>query len=651
MRDDRQGAAFDSFANELVAESPDALIAFSPEGRVLSWSRGAEAMFGYAEAEAVGRSLDDLVVPADGRDEAREEMAGLLGRGSARFQTVRRRMDGSLLDVDVSMHVVACDGAVRFVASCHRDVTHLGTLRAAIRDTSERAQMETRLQQASRLKSEFLSNMSHELRTPLNAIIGFSELLCDGKVETSSAQQREFLGYILTSGRHLLQLVNDILDLSKVEAGKMEFRPEPVDVPRVIEEIVSLLRTIASRKRLRLETSVDAVVERVVLDPGRLKQVLYNYLSNALKFTPEGGRIAVRVRSETSETFRLEVEDTGPGIEARDVGRLFIEFQQLDATLGKKHPGTGLGLALTRRIVEAQGGSVGVDSVPGEGSRFHAILPRRAQAGAGRAPARSAVFSAKPGAPAVLVIDDDAADQAVLVRALDDAGFAVETAASGSEGLARFRERHYDALMLDLLLPDMNGLELLQEIRGGDRTPDVPIIVVSVVSDAAAIGAFPVQDVLVKPVDEAAVLTSLERAGVRLERPGPVLVVDDDLELLGLMKMTLGNMGYSATCEQDCSAALLAAEKVRPRAVILDLLMPGMNGFEFLERFRQQEAYRDVPVIVWTAKDLTVGERAHLEERAQVVHKLKGGFGELIREIQRLVPRSRTASHATRQEV
>jgi protein-histidine pros-kinase len=254
--------------------------------------------------------------------------------------------------------------------------TSEGTLvTAAIRDISERKEMAERIQQANRLKSEFLANMSHELRTPLNAIIGFTQLMHDGEVEPESPQHREFLGHILTSGRHLLQLVNDILDLSKVEAGKMEFRPETFDAETVVGEIVSMLRTTASYKGIRVETKVEGLVGQVVLDPARFKQVLYNYLSNALKFTPENGRVAVRISQAEAGTFRLEVEDTGIGIKPEDFQRLFVEFQQLDAALTKKHAGTGLGLALTKRLVEAQGGSVGVRSVPGQGSVFHAVFP------------------------------------------------------------------------------------------------------------------------------------------------------------------------------------------------------------------------------------------------------------------------------------
>ncbi|HET7504835.1 MAG TPA: ATP-binding protein [Kofleriaceae bacterium] len=267
------------------------------------------------------------------------------------------------------------DGVVRHVALTYTDVTP-----ALERDRErERARLleeqNARIHEANRLKSEFLAAMSHELRTPLNTIIGFAELVFYGRVAPDSAEHHEFIGDILTSSRHLLQLINDVLDLAKIEAGKLEFRPEPVVVESVIAEVASLLRTLSLQKRIRVQIEADRSIEVVVLDPARLKQVLYNYLSNALKFTPEGGHVVVRTCPDRPGSFRVEVEDSGIGIAPEHLQRLFLEFEQLET--GAAIPqSTGLGLALTRRIVEAQGGTVGVRSHLGHGSVFHAVLPR-----------------------------------------------------------------------------------------------------------------------------------------------------------------------------------------------------------------------------------------------------------------------------------
>jgi signal transduction histidine kinase len=382
------------------------------------------------------------------------------------------------------------------------------------RRSAELEMSNRRIREASRLKSEFLANMSHELRTPLNAIIGFTELLHDGQVPPDSPTHKEFLSDILSSGRHLLQLINDVLDLSKVEAGKLEFRPELVEVPKLVGEVIAILRTTAAQKRIRLETELDPTVSTLTLDPARLKQVAYNYLSNALKFTPDGGSVTLRIKPDGAERFRLEVQDTGIGIAPEDLGRLFVEFQQLEAGISKRHPGTGLGLALTRRLVESQGGTVGVKSTVGRGSTFHACLPRHAIVFP-RTPTPRVFSPVRADARTVLVVEDDVRDQVQLVAALESGGYVVDLAATGAEAIARWRARNYDAATIDLLLPDMSGLELLAALNGVATNDGTPIIVITVVPDVRVVAGFTVHDVLPKPLDRDTLLASLARAGVQ----------------------------------------------------------------------------------------------------------------------------------------
>jgi signal transduction histidine kinase len=250
---------------------------------------------------------------------------------------------------------------------------------AQLRSAYQKLEEQNRLvEHASRMKSEFLANMSHELRTPLNGIIGFTELMHDGKVGPVTPNHKEYLGDVLSSAKHLLSLINDILDLSKVETGKFEFRPERLKLGKIIGEVRDIVRAMAVKKQIAIKTEIDCAVDEVFLDAAKLKQVLYNYLSNALKFTPDGGRIIVRAVADDESQFRIEVVDTGIGIPAGDMDRLFVEFQQLDSSSAKKYPGTGLGLALTKKIVEAQGGRVGARSTAGHGSVFFAILPKNA---------------------------------------------------------------------------------------------------------------------------------------------------------------------------------------------------------------------------------------------------------------------------------
>ena len=408
------------------------------------------------------------------------------------------------------------DKPKRFVPAVQRALREAAERRMTleVRQRSEQLELQNRrFQEASRLKSEFLANMSHELRTPLNAIIGFAELLHDGQVDPATPQHQEFLGDILASGRHLLQLINDVLDLAKVEAGKLEFRPEPIEIERVVGEVCAILRTAVSAKRIKLATVIDPTVTKLVLDPGRFKQVAYNYLSNALKFTAAGGHVTIRVAAEGDDHFRFEVQDSGIGVAPKDLGKLFIEFQQLETGRAKRHQGTGLGLALTKRLVEAQGGSVGVTSEVGTGSTFFAVLPRHTSATTEAAPP-PVIHVAREGARTVLVVEDDVADQTALVAALASAGYAVELAGTGAEALARWRERDFDAITIDLLLPDMSGLDLLAALHGERRNAAVPVIVVTVVPDAKVVAGFAVHDVIHKPLDRDTLVASLVRAGV-----------------------------------------------------------------------------------------------------------------------------------------
>jgi CheY-like chemotaxis protein/anti-sigma regulatory factor (Ser/Thr protein kinase) len=369
--------------------------------------------------------------------------------------------------------------------------------------------------------------------------------------------------------------------------------------------------------------------------------VLYNFLSNAIKFTPAEGRVTVRVIGHVDDAFRVEVEDTGMGIAPGDLPRLFVEFQQLEPGAAKKHQGTGLGLALTKRLVEAQGGTVGVASTPGKGSLFFATFPREAAHGTPIAGPRS-FPSPHAGAARVLVIEDDEHDQNAIVQLLQHAGYSVETATTGAQGLAKLESGSYDAITLDLLLPDANGIDVLRAIRNSVRHRNVPVVVVTVVAPNGSVAGYGVSDVLTKPVENSALLQALRRAVGG--RNGRVLVVDDNPGSLRLMAASLAQLGYESQCVTTAAEGLRLAKDAAPVAVILDLVMPEMNGFQFLTHFRSMTHCETTPVIIWTVQDLQPADHERLRASAQgILSKGHDATLSVVDELGRLLPPPRLA--------
>jgi PAS domain S-box-containing protein len=616
-------------SNRLVAiieSSQDAIIGKTLDGRITDWNPAAQTLFGYTADEALGRPVQ-MLIPHERLGEEMRILADLArGVRVPPFDTRRRAKDGRLIDVSITISPIRdADGRIVGASKIARDVSAQRRAEEA-RVKADRLEAENRqVQEASRLKSLFLANMSHELRTPLNAIIGFADLLHAGAVKPESPKHQVFLGHIGSSGRHLLQLINDVLDLSKVESGKFEFFPEAIDLPQLVGDVRDILRSAIERKQLTLDVDIAGDLGTLVLDPARLKQVLYNFLSNAIKFTPSGGRISVRAEAADAGHVRIEVEDTGIGIEAAHLPRLFTEFQQLDNSYSKQHEGTGLGLALTRRLVEAQGGSVGVRSQPGRGTVFHAVLNTVHGADAmqrGSAPG-------KEGAATVhrlLVIEHDLSVQARLLGSLAAAGFRVNSAQTAEQALQHTRQDRYDAMTLGLHMPDgPGGLGLLADIRNQGASRQTPVVGMSVSADAGGVASFAIENILAKPIRTAEVLSALSRFAGLQAAGAPVLVIDDDPLALELMRGTLQAIGLKACGYLDGRQALRDIDALAPCAIVLDLMMPGFDGFAVLDALQALPRWRATPVFIWTSMLLTDAEYATLARSAQAILSKGGG--------------------------
>jgi PAS domain S-box-containing protein len=357
----------------------DCIVSMDHEGKVIEFNPAAEQTFGYKRQETIGKPMADLIIPRLLRDQHRRGLVRYLTTGEGpilnqRIELTAMRADGTEFPVEVTVTRISRQGPAMFTAYI-RDLTAQKAQEEVHRRSRDLEEQNVRIQEANRLKSEFLANMSHELRTPLNGVIGFSEYMIDEKAGPLNAEQKEYLNDVLASAKHLLQLINDVLDLAKIEAGKMELNPETFAIKEVIGEVCTIIEPMASKKNITMSVEAPAEAVLVTIDPVKFKQVLYNLLSNAVKFTPENGDIKLTASLEDPERMQVEVKDTGIGIKTEDLTRLFHEFEQLDSGLGRPQQGTGLGLALTKKIVELQGGSITVESQFGKGSTFTVALP------------------------------------------------------------------------------------------------------------------------------------------------------------------------------------------------------------------------------------------------------------------------------------
>ena len=522
---------------------------------------------------------------------------------------------------------------------------------AQLADANKELDLRNReVQRATEMKSKFLASMSHELRTPLNAIVGFSDLLAEQTAGQLNDKQKRFVNHIKQGSAHLLQLINDILDLSKIEAGQIELHCETFQVNEALPEVLSTIRPLAMAKQITVEHKLASDLP-VFADRVRFKQILYNLLSNAVKFTPKDGRIDIDCYEE-GEAVCLSVTDSGIGIRPEDQKLVFEEFRQVDGGRASAQQGTGLGLAITKRLVEQQGGKITLESEFGKGSRFTVALPlsretySEPQQTSASGVGATLVSSAKSN-PLILVVDDELPARELLTNYLSPA-YRVVTAESGAEATEKAKQLLPDAVILDVLMASGNGFETLVALRKEPQTANLPIIILSIIDQKEVGFALGATDYLVKPIRRPVLLETICKYVPRdSDDESTVLLVDDDVKTLELLEETLRSVGYETQSVQTGARALEVLSSKLVGAVLLDLLMPGMDGFQVIRRIRERETLRDLPIFVMTGKTLSSEEIALISSETQALFRKDGHWqSQLLVEIARVLKNGKHAKAA-----
>jgi signal transduction histidine kinase/CheY-like chemotaxis protein len=495
---------------------------------------------------------------------------------------------------------------------------------------------------ANQAKSDFLASMSHELRTPLNAIIGYSEMLLEEPEDRVRPEVRPDLDNIRSAGKHLLGLINEILDLSKIEAGKMDIFLEVFDMVALLGEVRATVQPLMANNGNTLEVRCGSDLATLRSDQTKVRQILLNLLSNAAKFTTEG-RVTVEARrlmEGASDQVELKVSDSGIGMTPEQLTGLFQPFSQADASTTRNYGGTGLGLAITQHFCRMLGGDIGVESEVGKGSTFTIRVPAICPSAP---PRRAEAVAQRTVTGTVLLVDDERVAGNVLGRALTQEGYRVVRAAGGEEGLRHAREDKPDAIILDVITPDLDGWSILRSLKTDPQLSEIPVILVTLMGDRDMGFALGAAEYLTKPINPKELIRLLARVQRREIAPD-VLIVDDDQTTRDVLRRMLIKEGWTVREAANGTEGLEQLARAVPAVMVLDLMMPGVDGFEVLRAVRQDPSWRDLPVVIVTSKDLSKEELEWLRGNAIDVFQ-KGAYSraELISAVRAMVESARTA--------
>jgi PAS domain S-box-containing protein len=627
----------ESFRLMVESVTDYAIVMLDPEGRVVSWNAGAERIKGYSAEEIVGKHFSRFY-PREDIQSGKPlcDLEVVAAKGQFGDEGWRVRQDGSTFWANVVFTAIRDQaGNLRGFAMLTRDLTEPMKIEATLTKAKDAADA------ANQAKSAFLATMSHELRTPMNAILGYSEILMEDAQEKGQEDFIPDLEKIHASGNHLLSLINNILDLSKIESGKMDLFLESFGISRVIEDVVSTIRPLVEKNANTLEVHCAADLGTMHADLTKVRQSLFNLLSNACKFT-ENGTITLEASRELIggvDWIKFSVSDTGIGMAPDQMEKLFQPFVQADASTSRKFGGTGLGMTITHRFCQMMGGEISAKSEPGVGTTFTIRLPARVKV---QPPAAAPLIElpelmVSEGSSTVLVIEDDPATRDLLKRFLNKDGFRVQTVSEGEEGLRLARELQPDVITLDVMMPGRDGWAVLTELKADPALADIPVVMLTFVDNKNLGYALGASDYLTKPIQRKRLLAVLEKYR-RHPQPGPVLVVEDDPDTQEILRRLLEKEGCQVIAAENGRVALERLAESRPMLILLDLMMPEMDGFQFIERVRQHENWRTIPIVVVTAKDLTKADRLRLNGYVQeIIRKDACPQDELLAEVSELV--------------
>ncbi len=633
------------------------MFAEAPSGRIVGRNRRMDAIVGTSSGRV--RSMEEYsewtAFHADGRRvETREYPLTQIIKDEAKeafLQVQYERRDGSRIWIDLSATATRdaagrVSGAVVAVSDIdarkHAEAAQTALTEELNLRRQEAEEARNAAEAANRAKSAFLANMSHELRTPLSAVIGYTELLEEDAADLAQTTMLADLGKIKSNAKHLLSLINDVLDLSKIEARRMEVHAENFVVEDFLRDAVATVDALVRVKSNTLSLVFEAGLGTAHSDPVKLRQCLFNLLSNACKFT-EGGQITLSAGRESvngDDWLVVAVEDTGIGMTVEQVQRLFERFSQADETTTRRFGGTGLGLALSRAFARLLGGDIGVVSTQGRGTRFTLRIPCTAPTqGAADTPneidARASERT-EGGATTrdlVLVIDDEASQRELLTRFLHKQNFAVRTAADGRSGIALARALKPRVILLDVMMPDQDGWSVLNALKAAPETVEVPVVMVSFVAEPGLGAAMGAADTVSKPIDWVRLKGVMERFR---DVGGDVLVVDDDGDTRLRLRAMLEKNKWTVQEAGDGAEALERVKSTPPQLILLDLTMPLMDGFAFLHRLRAIPGCANIPVVVLSARDISIAERQQLAEADRVLMKGETSMRDLSSELRAL---------------